>query len=1620
MSTIQALNKIKSFEIEYFSKYEENGAGIKIFDLLLLNPPSKTWDLLGKELILLLQYWLNALRKHLIIHNNNWWPFLQSILKFVKELGLKECKLNDVIVKETAECLLDLATHTRPDINQRYKILCALNACSIACSREIRVALRTHFEVYFIKLATLLSSCGDAAVQYSIMETLLRWLLPRYVQEVRRDAALKWFPTYLYDKETVTMFVERPWKDFFQDTRDFLNAHNARSDLITSVICKKLIIGQIVVITGSEKCYNWLDINTSTKCLTVMLEPRLLRTLGCGLHAEACEALVINEVNTDAAKLRKIAQEVTIFVKTLEPAHLIPSTISLSSENCKEIKIVVSTKCDMGKVDSALRRIFADKYQVLFDIENGIPISPQKNNTRQDTSEEDTTFSIPSVRPKRRTGYVVKSRTVASEILASSASTTSLAQLHEKLEELPYYEIKHDRMKIPYPGLSRITEASESDAGRSCGSSAFKLKSFGICQKSTFTQAEKSKTKEVKKTKLISPAITDEENSVSCLFVATIGSADESVINDTLERLPKNRNPENIIDVLVQEAFNANNVSCDKNNDNSDVPKEAGNTLNKPILKEITNENRANKRKSCTVISNSTSEEIVEGTQFSNTLFEKRNTKEFIMKESEIFPVKVSNDKVEEFFSQHFSNNPVTEVISPSIARKHNETESEPSEEDTRRKEDLKINDSDIDLDVELCLKFIIDTICNEFDRCEDLHETSIVDKHPNIQDSQEEIHEENTTKDTDDFKRRRFPTVKEAKSIKKITLKFKNPKKPNGKTQKKSKVKSNENSVMSKKVETAKNTKNISSVSDTSNNMDESIPKNKRTLRNKRKLYSPKDDEFNDKCDETENRSKVAQNTKTYNKTRTSITSYKEIEKERNEYRKKLRNKQSKENKLIFISPKTKKMNDIFDTLKSNIDTNQEVTLVNKTNTFGNVDVYNFSSDSEDNFKTSAVKHLSPKRSTLEKKSKQDKKKKTYSRKNAKSKPKLSIKIERPLIDERMREAPPETLDTSFELRRSPRNIAKEPIPNIETEHEMEVLQDVKTKHKANNKRVNTKLEKKKKSPLKNKKKNLNKITNYIKCNETFDTTVSPLPGLTVETIPNKNVANVSASPKRLEKIREMYAESPEKFENFNTTQNLLMDLDQTSECGVQEIEHCAEIHQNSQDNSQSSRILRSQKKQTPTKKVVVNKKNDLIKSIKKNKNKNKRRNEIDPTKYVIDISADSNSEISINTVGICPITAHGDFELCYKDLPPNQDILNKTIEPRNLEIEEQNESIKELYLQLQNERLEDQINQTWNRSFRNNIESVSTKKSTPLNITKISSDDYIKYLPSLRDSDTSSNHSVDELDKPRSYNSNKPVSRSKINSRISDNLNRNITLKSQISPIILFHDEQPNHNKSESNRSIDSDNIKQVRNLFYKTKLSNKSSTMKTRNSDINSSKRESLRDSVNKLVKRKSSELLEMNKKRKIESVLSNTPIHSSENISSSFVNNWFDQCIPSTSRDGRHNYDENVRCILEKLDTTLVEIHHNTDRRFIKTFVETQKRFSELKRVHHEVYEETLRDLNYKFKRLQEMSDEIFEEMKSRMRDVITQDRKQKIAMVKILKEDVQAVVDFNARRAKQNK
>lgn len=58
--------------------------------------------------------------------------------------------------------------------------------------------------------------CGDVRTQYCIMETLLRWLLPRQDPTVRRDACTKWFPLTLYNNDAVDIFMKKPWLNFFK------------------------------------------------------------------------------------------------------------------------------------------------------------------------------------------------------------------------------------------------------------------------------------------------------------------------------------------------------------------------------------------------------------------------------------------------------------------------------------------------------------------------------------------------------------------------------------------------------------------------------------------------------------------------------------------------------------------------------------------------------------------------------------------------------------------------------------------------------------------------------------------------------------------------------------------------------------------------------------------------------------------------------------------------------------------------------------------------------------------------------------------------------------------------------------------------------------------------------------------------------------------------------------------------------------------------------------------------------------------------------------------------------------------------------------------------------------
>lgn len=67
-----------------------------------------------------------------------------------------------------------------------------------------------------IKLSRILPTAGHFPTQISILEALLRWLVGRFDPQVRRNAAIVWFPHSLYQGAAIELFLERPWTEFFK------------------------------------------------------------------------------------------------------------------------------------------------------------------------------------------------------------------------------------------------------------------------------------------------------------------------------------------------------------------------------------------------------------------------------------------------------------------------------------------------------------------------------------------------------------------------------------------------------------------------------------------------------------------------------------------------------------------------------------------------------------------------------------------------------------------------------------------------------------------------------------------------------------------------------------------------------------------------------------------------------------------------------------------------------------------------------------------------------------------------------------------------------------------------------------------------------------------------------------------------------------------------------------------------------------------------------------------------------------------------------------------------------------------------------------------------------------
>ncbi|XP_052756258.1 uncharacterized protein LOC113511222, partial [Galleria mellonella] len=1719
----------------------------------------------------------------------------------VQILRQKDQALPDIIVEGLAESLLDLATSDHPDILQRQEILASLNLCCAESSRDIRFALRHHLDCYFIKLSALLATCGHHPTQYSMLETLLRWLLPRQNMSVKQSAAAKWFPEHTYQRSTVDLFLKRPWQNFFQDARDFLNCHNASRDLVTSVICRKLTVGDLMIVSRNNKRDSWLDLNTASKSISILMDVRMMEVLGRP-EQPACETLLISKDKVESVILYRDTTDVTISIRMLTCPSVHPSSVDIEG---RDVKIVVSSNSDLNRLNTALQRVFAEKYRVSLDLTAMQPASPQP---QLDTSaeiasglEEVTRLSHPvRVTRRKQSGVIVRPRAPVSLKSPSTVSTTSLLQLREKLSNLPTYRYEKETAKVcAFPELSSVSELTEVDDRESIFSNiTYKRRHCGQNNFRNFEKNSQSDGEKYNSRKCLSP-VTDEEHSNSCLLVATVGS-DEGIINDTVERLSKSKDykNDNIVDLLVQEALQTietvvqdSGLYSNDNRKTQDVQKQTNAEAmekNSELAKNVSVLQTNNDTKVVIQSHTDDSNEIQEtplnyvNIRRKKTMNDDHNRKEHVedVVNKNKMPV-FDEEIVEKFFAQHIEDRGGNIVVSPTLARKINETSSEGSNEQLETfltfHDDYMNAGTVYDMEIIECLNNIVDKVCSDLDKCEELLNRDIsgadVIRTKNLKsDSEENIPLGDLS--NIEKKTRATPKKKGSKTKTSIKLTFNTKKDKLTKTRaKKQKDRLDIKSIkkmspipeinltteaeVAKKVTNNANT-DIGTVLSPVRTSEFDLP----LIHRKRKLYSPKEGEIELRkqiseiepplihASESKDSKNINIKTKGYD---FLSTCYKEIEKERNKNVRQTCLRKTRSKKIRTPSPKTQKMNELFDKLKKDVN-NQDVILADKKTIDKDLAIYNFTSDSEDeNFMKKKIDIKKRVSSTtigsdstvsrygrlknvvnsnkntssdvIVKPKKQGKK--VVRRKKTKSRKAYN------LVDERMREAPAEVLNTSFVVEK-PVIVNKEPELLLEVAPEMEVITENENKSNKilpqRKAKKTTKLDmslKKKKSAIKP---NMEVITSD-------DRTTSPLPGLVVETVTyDKGDADDSVSTQMIAKFKKIYQEGPECPYETNTTQNLLdaenvnyssqhlnitddlNEIDYTDMISntkkmkviIEPINTNSENKNKSKENTeiaeQSNQIVQVEIHKEITNSKVKDKKTinssiqliggeiDKDSNTQKLKPKSRKSKTSEYIQYIeIMSNTDAKSEKSIATVGNYPITGHGDSD----EAPPDSGELAQKVDSRNLELEDLDQSMKDYYLKLRNEifkplnigsRRSSKSKGAQNLDLIDNDDKSETIKSPVVSLKRLQYDDISKWLPSRRNS---SETSISTYKVPSPVKKMPPIKpivsqfmpsnntsfssgtdkqieinmdinpKQMINIRNTDNfkekptkINLNESLspmesnkattqtnrRSVISPIKLFDEwalkndkSIPKLNEKTKIVSVDVHNvlsspeiqvcdksrsdssIESRRHTLSKvTRRVNKPHSIITSvDSKISSPTRVETRSG---LKRKPGSSVSDISKKRRMDTA------ELSQSTTVSSVDDWLRKNALSTAGSITLSCRDSIQNVMEKLDTTLQEIHQNTSKKFVHMFVDAQKQLCEQKAERRELYKqvssdivaEVVRIMDAKIadleKRSQEMDNIFINQLKQRATDLIREDCKQKQTMVVLLREDLQALMN----------
>lgn len=891
-----------------------------------------------------------------------------------------------------------------------------------------------------------------------------------------------------------------------------------------------------------------------------------------------------------------------------------------------------------------------------------------------------------------------------------------------------------------------------------------------------------------------------EERETSCLLVATLGT-DESVIHDTVEQISKSKDFEttNIVDLIVQEALEAEiardklkhtGINCDEretqeNEDNSEAIE------NTPIevLREHSSKTRVPKKQPCIVVSKSTTEDESNTEAILDTpvYVTRRKTKKCPQSISTKSEPKKAEESFhaqhgEEFFSQHIVGTKKGGIhISPQLARKINASTSNTSESFD---ENCLIVNYDLNVDMEQfeinnidvieCLNDMVDKVCKNLLR-------GFSGKEHNTQEnSSGEAFVNNKTNTanksrTSTPKKMTKPTLKQKKKPKAITVKKSKPvtkKIKRETTNKKSptKVSTISEHYNEEIIEISSPKRNVVTVKKTkTTKKDEDSPAVKNlAARRKRKLYSPKDDKLDEERKEIaisdtedDNISLAALKRRDRTETpKTSTTCYKEIEKER---KRRIRQPVSRKcfgNFEKSPSPSTLENDAIFDKLKTTVDNNEKFILVDKKSAH---DIYNFSSGSDDsdfeikrielrkrlNSKTvvssessmsvkpgkqKTGRNISGKSSNDEaEKKKQARKKAATKRTTIKSKAAINIEPAIELHDERMRAAAPEEVLNTSLVTAEP--VVKEPVnvvlvldnPQMEPiTDDQESAPKRETKRKKLNNRTKSALSLKTDKNLKNP-------------SDNDSGTLSPLPGLIVETVSKRNDNDLSmeAMGRKIQQI----CEDPDTINETSYTQNML--LFDNERCNTPQ-----NVFENITDEITCVENIVEKKNLAPIERSSnISKKAKLTYKPKAKNIKQIKKEKLSPknTDAVIEIpeTYDFRSEKSLSTDGI---QAHADSD----EHPPSTGMLERPIPSR--EIVDMNDLTKEFYLKLHREIYDPRLTsrERWERTKDPEIGKISRLSSTsPYRL----SFDMTRMLPKRRSSDSS--YSV-----PSSKNINEPKS--------------------------------------------------------------------------------------------------------------------------------------------------------------------------------------------------------------------------------------------------------------------